>query len=158
METAAERVSANPWSLACWLASDVVWSDRASGACGRCHFPRESRRDTGGQPTRMVAVSSARNRGPLLPFAHVPHRAVRVNSAGANSWSVKATKADATRRSLLFKELEWRYGPPEGTATPTTSDTTAGRPTVDNTRRGYPDFVVLRRSKADLQNAPRITY
>ena len=49
-------------------------------------------------------------------------------------------------------------GAPEGTATPATSDTTAGRPTVDNTRRGYPDFVVLRRSKAALQNAPRITY
>ena len=59
---------------------------------------------------------------------------------------------------IPFKELEWRYGPPEGSATPTTSDTTAGRQTVDNTRRGYPDFVVLRRSKADLQNAPRITY
>jgi sporulation protein YlmC with PRC-barrel domain len=59
---------------------------------------------------------------------------------------------------IPFKELEWRYRPPEGSATPTTSDTTAGRQTVDNTRRGYPDFVVLRRSKAASQNAPRITY
>jgi PRC-barrel domain len=60
---------------------------------------------------------------------------------------------------IPFRELEWRYGPPETTA-PTTSqsDTATRRETVDNTRRGYPDFVVLRKSKAELQNAPRITY
>jgi hypothetical protein len=60
---------------------------------------------------------------------------------------------------IPFRELEWRYGPPETTASTTSqSDTATRRETVDNTRRGYPDFVVLRKSKAELQNAPRITY
>jgi hypothetical protein len=59
--------------------------------------------------------------------------------------------------------VEWRYGKPP-TSTPTEGfgassgrDVTS-RQTIDTTTQRYPDFPVLRITKADLKTAPEFHY
>jgi sporulation protein YlmC with PRC-barrel domain len=68
--------------------------------------------------------------------------------------------------AVPFKAVDWRYGDPPRSrdadaSRPAPAETGAdrsGRRTIDNTRRGYPDFAFVGASKDSLKAAPEFKY
>ena len=67
--------------------------------------------------------------------------------------------------AVPFKAVDWRFGEPpkpknqEGSSSgPSAGADASARKTVDNTRRGYPDFAFLGATKEGLKAAPEFKY
>jgi hypothetical protein len=67
--------------------------------------------------------------------------------------------------AVPFRAVDWRFGePPKQRASPPTSSSSSAatdvsaRKTVDNSRRGYPDFAFVSTTKDGLKAAPDFTY
>jgi sporulation protein YlmC with PRC-barrel domain len=68
--------------------------------------------------------------------------------------------------AVPFTAIEWRYGdaprPTQAQKADPNASSKSGEPTarttIDTTRRGYPDFAVLRTTAANLRSAPEFQY
>jgi sporulation protein YlmC with PRC-barrel domain len=67
--------------------------------------------------------------------------------------------------AIPFTAVDWRFGAPPrpksadtSNPAPSTTAETGARKTIDNTRRGYPDFAFVAATKDSLKAAPEFTY